>query len=134
MATILIVEDELIDQRFLKRAFEAVGHDDVSLELVDNAEAAVAHLDRETAPDLVVSDLRMPGMGGEALVSHIKSRDDLKTIPTVVLSTADGKDIVRDCYERHANAYYVKPDSAAGYAGFVDILKKHWLDTVELPS
>jgi DNA-binding response OmpR family regulator len=49
---------------------------------------AIAYLQHNT-PDMIITDLNMPGGGGEELVSHIKSSSELEYIPVVVLSSSE---------------------------------------------
>ena len=40
-------------------------------------------------PDLILLDLNLPRMDGREVLAHIKRDDDLKTIPTVILTTSE---------------------------------------------
>ena len=42
-----------------------------------------------TTPDIIVTDLNMPEVGGEDLVVHLKSENKLENIPVIVLSSTD---------------------------------------------
>ncbi len=82
MSTILIVDDEP-NMRFLVRVtLEQAGY--VVLEAHHGA-AALA-LASESPPDLVITDLMMPVMGGRALIDRLRSNAATASIPIIVLS------------------------------------------------
>jgi uncharacterized protein (TIGR02266 family) len=61
----------------------------------DGGEALVAA--RRERPDVVVTDLSMPGMGGDDLCRHLKSDPDLRKIPVIIVTTGadDGEEHAR---------------------------------------
>jgi CheY-like chemotaxis protein len=82
MARILVVDDEP-DQRFLlRRVFERAGHE--VTDAIDGAAALRAA--REARPDLVVTDMMMPVMGGAELIRCLRSEPATAGIPIVVAS------------------------------------------------
>ena len=68
LAKILAVDDERNVVESIKKALERVGY---SVEVAASAEAAQARLERGPV-DLVVCDIKLPGMDGMALLEHIK--------------------------------------------------------------
>jgi CheY-like chemotaxis protein len=86
MARILVVDDES-DQRFLlRRYFERVGH-----EVSDAGDGAAAlRAVRESAPDLVVTDMMMPVMDGMELIRRL--RGDPATAPIPILAAGGDPD------------------------------------------
>ena len=82
MSTILVVDDEP-DQRFLlRRIFERAGHE---VSDAGNGAAALQAV-RESAPDLVVTDVMMPVMDGVELIRCL--RDDPATAHIPVLAAS----------------------------------------------
>jgi CheY-like chemotaxis protein len=82
MSRILVVDDEP-DQRFLlRRIFERAGH-----EVTDaiNGAAAIEAV-RESPPDLVVTDIMMPVMGGLELIRRLRSDPGTAAIPILAAS------------------------------------------------
>jgi len=79
---LLIVDDEKNTReglaRFLKRSFE--------VSLAEDGESALAELNRSEV-DIVLSDIRMPGLDGMSLLRRIQARDQQ---PVVILLTAYG--------------------------------------------
>lgn len=83
MSTILIVDDEP-DVRFMLRLIlENAGH-----EVVEAAHGAAALnlISPWRLPDLIVTDLAMPVLGGEELIGHLRSAPMTAAIPIVVVS------------------------------------------------
>ncbi len=129
---ILIVEDDLKDQKFILRALNKAD-ENLKIEIAKDAECALEALQNGSNPRIIVTDLNMPGMGGRGLLDVLKSDDRFKNIPTIVLSTSDNETDVDDSYNRKANAYMVKPDSVAGYQKVASLLNDFWLKEVKLP-
>jgi DNA-binding NtrC family response regulator len=80
---VLVVDDESSHRRMLGDALEAAGYD--TRRAADGA-AALAAL-AAAPPDLVLLDVRMPGLDGMAVLRRIVARDDA---PPVVMVTAHG--------------------------------------------
>ena len=67
---ILVVDDEPSVRETLGMLLMSAGYD---VTLAENGVSAVSQLNR-TVPDLIVTDLNMPQMGGMELISHVRSR------------------------------------------------------------
>lgn len=78
--TVLIVDDERAIVEFLSDLFEDEGF---SVRRAYNGEAAIRDIDREP-PDLVLSDVALPGLSGIELAERITAR----AIPVVLMSAA----------------------------------------------
>ena len=84
---ILLVDDDSGLRALLRTTFQAV---DVELEEADNAASAVGALER-AIPDVIVLDVRMPGMDGIELCRSIKSDPRTQDIAVVLLTGANGE-------------------------------------------
>jgi Response regulator containing CheY-like receiver, AAA-type ATPase, and DNA-binding domains len=102
---ILIVEDEPKVGFFLKESLESLGRG-YAVSQVETGEAALAEMARQPF-ELVVTDLRMPGMSGLDLLSHVREvAPDTRTI----LITAYGNDEVESESKRlNASHYSASP-------------------------
>jgi two-component system, response regulator PdtaR len=100
---ILIAEDEAIIRLDLKEMLEEEGLDVVGE--ASDGEAAI-RLARELDPDLVIMDIKMPGMDGLAAAEHIVS-EDLGAV--LILTAFSQRDLVQRAAEAGAMAYLVKP-------------------------
>jgi two-component system, chemotaxis family, response regulator Rcp1 len=136
--TVLLVEDSPGDVRLTQEAF----HDaDPSIELhvaTDGVEA-MAFLRRQgihakaTRPDFILLDLNLPRMDGREVLALIKENEDLKTIPTVILTTSDAEADIMTSYQLRANCYLSKPVQLEEFEGLVKSINDFWLTTVKLP-
>lgn len=106
--TVLVVEDEP-DIRFTV----ALGLRLAGLEVREAAtgEDAIADLQGGTVPDVVLLDLRLPGMDGMAVLRAIKTDERLRRIPVIVLSAHASQSTATAAYELGCDAYLTKPVS-----------------------
>lgn len=84
-------------------------------------------------PDIVLLDFQLPGLGGEAVLSELKSDPELRSIPVIVLTTPGSDEEVVRSYELHANASLQKPTDSDGIASLVRSLESFWLTFVRFP-
>lgn len=68
MCNVLVIDDEEMVRDFLKQALSRV---DVAVETAGDAEKGLAKFD-SGAYDLVITDVRMPGVDGHQIVHHIR--------------------------------------------------------------
>lgn len=94
MSKILVVDDEPAQRSMLRRILERAGH-----EVADAGDGAAAlQAVRESPPDLVVTDMMMPVMGGAELIRQLRCDPATAGIPILAASgdshLADGADAV----------------------------------------
>ena len=93
---VLLVEDSPGDVRLTQEAFRDA-NSTVHLHVASDGVEAMAFLKHEGThahaprPDLILLDLNLPKMDGREVLAHIKEDESLKTIPTVILTTSDGR-------------------------------------------
>ena len=114
---ILLVDDEPALRELLRTTFESahVVVDEASTGL--EAEARV----RRRRPDVIVLDLRMPGMSGTELCYRLKSDEKTKSIPIVLLTGADPEE-ARKAQRAGAEALVRKPFSPLDLLALVERL------------
>ena len=111
---ILLVEDNPGDADLAREALETSKVRN-SLHVVGDGEAAMAFLRQQgkyTAaprPDLVLLDLNLPKKDGREVLAEIKSDENLKCIPVVILTTSKAEEDILKTYNLHANCYISKP-------------------------
>jgi DNA-binding NtrC family response regulator len=81
--TVLIVDDELNMQKVMRMILEDAGHEVIT---ASSGEEAMKHIQNPNL-DVVLSDMKMPGMGGDGLL--VRCRADRPDVPVIVV-TAHG--------------------------------------------
>ena len=111
---VLLVEDSPGDVRLTQEAFRDADPA-VHLHVATDGVEAMAFLRRTGSqadaprPDLILLDLNLPRMDGREVLAHIKDDDDLRTIPTIVLTTSASEADITKSYQLQANCYLNKP-------------------------
>ncbi len=132
---ILLVEDNPSHAELVVRSFEEY-HIVNDLYHVPDGEAALNYLyqreefaDPETSPrpDVILLDLRLPKIDGLEVLETVKSSDELKAIPVVVLTTSNAERDVARAYDHHVNSYLVKPLEFPEFAEMMRDLGLYWL-------
>ncbi|KIN65018.1 Phosphate regulon transcriptional regulatory protein PhoB [Sulfitobacter noctilucicola] len=104
---VLLVEDEPAQREVLAYNLEAEGY---AVSRAENGEEAMLQVD-EITPDLVILDWMMPLMSGIEVCRQLKTREDTRNIPVIMLSArSEEVDTVRGL-ETGADDYVVKPYS-----------------------
>lgn len=85
MARILIVEDEPAIALVLSELLTGEGH---VCETAADGQRGLARLHQLPAPDLVLLDLLMPGVGGKAVLTAMRAEPSLAMIPVIVVTGA----------------------------------------------
>jgi chemotaxis family two-component system response regulator Rcp1 len=136
---VLLVEDSPGDVRLTREAFRDASLS-VRLHVAEDGVEAMAFLRREGThhqaprPDLILLDLNLPRMDGREVLALIKTDEDLKTIPTVILTTSEADTDVRRSYELQANAFLTKPVQLEAFESLVMSVGDFWLTKVKLPK
>lgn len=99
--TVLIVEDELSIAELLSMALTDAGYRVV---LVANGRQALELLNRESLPDLIITDFMMPVLDGVGFIQAMQRSEAQRAIPYIIMSS-----IPEDAVRRRVN----------GYAGFI---------------
>ena len=103
---ILFVEDDPMNRRVVKDMLQIVGADMVEAE---DAEAGLAAIDKDSF-NVVLMDLRMPGMDGMTAINHIRARTDAKAQMPIIVVTADTAINLREtCMSGGADDVILKP-------------------------
>lgn len=138
-AQVLLVEDNAGDVMLTKRAFSSAKIAN-EITVAKSGEEALTILLKEdehehaATPDLVLLDLNLPQMSGQDVLSFIKSNDNLKHIPVIVLSSSKAEQDVIKSYNLYANGYVVKPISLDSFSEVIQKIETFWFTLVVLPK
>lgn len=136
---VLLVEDNPGDVRLTREALGETGQN-VGLSVVNDGLEALRFLRREDPydnaprPHLILLDLNLPKKDGREVLAEIKTDDDLKMIPVVVMTTSDAQLDIRRAYSLHANCYVTKPADFDAFVGLVQSIEQFWLSVAKVPS
>jgi CheY-like chemotaxis protein len=134
---ILMIEDNEQDVLLLSDALTDAGMVK-SLTVATNGKEAIKILhqlhdsETDTLPDIILLDINMPIMDGHETLEYIKTNNDLKHIPTIILTTSASQADIRKAYDNHSNSYIVKPYEIADLENIVLIVKDYWVNVVQL--
>jgi CheY-like chemotaxis protein len=136
---VLLVEDSPGDVRLTREAFRDA-QASINLHVAFDGVEAMAFLRREgehrnaPRPDFILLDLNLPRMDGREVLVHIKNDENLRTIPTVILTTSEDEADVVKSYQLQANCYLNKPVEFDAFERVVRSINDFWLNTVKLPQ
>jgi chemotaxis family two-component system response regulator Rcp1 len=137
-AKILLVEDNPGDAELAREALENSNFIN-ELYIVEDGALAMDFLLRRGAyaeaprPDIVLLDLNLPKMDGREVLARIKSDEELKTIPVVILTSSKADEDILKSYKLHANCYITKPLGIEQFFEVVRNIKEFWMSIVVLP-
>ncbi len=135
---ILIIDDSESDTILMEEAIKDTSIAN-NIFIVNDANDALKFLRGEAQykssprPNLIILDLKMPDMDGHEFLSHVKTDDQLKSIPVIVLSTSSDPVDIRKCYELHANCYIEKPVNFMRFKKVISVINDFWLGIAHLP-
>jgi DNA-binding response OmpR family regulator len=103
-----IVDDDDEMQQAIKLMLQILEFD---VETFREARAAVSELMAGRRPDIFVLDIKMPEVSGLDMLEFLRIREELRSIPVVMLSTESADSQVDEAMELGADAYIFKPVS-----------------------
>jgi two-component system phosphate regulon response regulator PhoB len=109
---IVLAEDNDDHALLIEMALERAVDVPVVIRRARNGEEAV-ELINEAPPDLLLLDLKMPGMAGHEVLEEIKGSDRLRSIPVAVLTSSDRDEDMAKSYGLGGNHFITKPESPA---------------------
>lgn len=137
-AHILLVEDNHGDVRLLQEAMKRVEIDQELHVVTDGGEALNFVHQRggytdAPSPDLIFLDLNLPQVNGIDVLCEL-DEDGLTYVPTIILTSSQEDEDIRQAYECGANAYLTKPTDPDELVEIVQAFRDFWLQSVELPE
>jgi len=136
---ILLVEDNPGDIRLTREALRD-GKIYNNLYVVRDGVEAMAFLrktDQYThapRPDLILLDLNLPRKDGHEVLAEVKTDENLRRIPVVILTTSQAEEDIIKTYDLHVNCYITKPVDLDQFVKIVKSIEDFWLTIVKLPA
>jgi two-component system response regulator len=132
---IVLVEDNPDDAELTIRALRKANVSNPLIHLEDGAEAldfifcTGKYSDRNgnIKPRLILLDLNMPKVNGIEVLRQLKSDENTKTIPVVVLTSSQEDPDVKTCYQLGVNSYIVKPVGFTNFTKAISEVGLYWV-------
>lgn len=116
---IIIVENDADERYFMKEGFDAVDLFEIMAQ-VRNGDLLFEWLAANPElPDVILSDLNMPGKNGYDIIEEVRSTPAYANIPVIITSTSSTQSIIDKCLKLGACDYIVKPETFIEYRPFV---------------
>lgn len=108
--TVLIVDDFLTMRRIVRKILR-----DLDFQNIIEAEDGTVAVDvlKNNKIDLIVSDWNMPKMTGLELLKHVRSQDETKDMPFLMVTAEAQKENIVEAVKAKVSNYIVKPFTAA---------------------
>lgn len=110
---ILLADDDQEDLELLQEALIACDPE-TRMHSVLNGRLAVEYLESikdDELPCLIVLDYNMPEMNGANVLEKICKENRYNGIPKIIWSTSSNNAYIKECMDKGATAYFVKPAS-----------------------
>lgn len=132
---ILLVEDNPAHAELVRRGLE---HSEIPATILhaEDGEDALAYLMQQgpyadtkawPRPCVVLLDINLPKLSGLEVLKAVKSNDQTRNIPVVMLTTSEAENDIIGAYEHSANSFLVKPVDFAKFVKLMDNLAPYWL-------
>ena len=103
---VLFIEDDRMNRRVVKDMLDVAG---ATMAEAESAEEGLQTLDEQDF-DMLLVDLRMPGMDGITAIKHIRARGDAKgNVPIIVITADTALDLRERCLQAGADEVLFKP-------------------------
>lgn len=135
---ILLVEDNEGDILLTKEAFAESGFP-IKISVAKDGKEAVDFLTKDgkhkdaKLPDLLLLDINLPKKNGIEVLRFIKSSENLKHIPVIMLTTSSSDRDIVESYKNYVNCYITKPVEVENFLNVVSKVEDFWISTVKLP-
>jgi len=127
--SILIVDDDPDDRESIREAFleNKYNHDYVFFSAAEELLGYLSDANANTNSTVILLDLNMPGMDGRTALKHIKSNDDFRHIPIIIMTTSSSHSDRQASYALGANCFVTKPDTFGKLVDITNSIAKLWI-------
>ena len=132
---ILLVEDSAADAEMTIRALKKANIANKLVHLRDGAEALdfifcrgdFADRDPANKPKVILLDIKMPRVDGIEVLRQLKSNEETRRIPVVIMTSSNEDSDVVASYDLGVNSYVVKPVGFESFAKAVNDMGLYWI-------
>lgn len=136
---VLLVEDDEAEAELTREILE---DESISIRLntVENGVEAMAYLlkqgeyENAVLPDVILLDLNMPKKDGREVLKDLKTDENLKHIPVLVLTNSSSDKDILTAYYLGANCYLKKPIGLDDFSNLLKSIDDFWFNLVKLPG
>jgi two-component system, response regulator len=138
---ILIIEDNPNDAELMIRSLKK-NHLANKLIVIEDGETALdfifcrgdyAKRDLNSPPKVIFLDLKLPKVSGLEILKKVKSNEQTKNIPVIIVTSSSEDPDIKAAYELGANSYVVKPVNFDSFSKTMTQLGMYWLLVNEKP-
>jgi chemotaxis family two-component system response regulator Rcp1 len=131
---ILLVDDNPHDVDLMRLALSEA-HPGCELRVAGDGERALELLRDDRTPDLVLLDLKLPGLSGHEVLEALRSAREphVRRLPVIVLTTSSAPHDIARSYELFASSHIVKPHELDRLFEVAETITRYWFETVALP-
>ena len=124
---ILIVDDNATERELTTIAIEATGRK-ISVRYAKDGKSALSMLrNGHKLPDLILLDLKMPGMSGIEVLHELRGDDRLRDLPVVVVTSSALESDRAEATAAGASGYIKKPHSLTQFSKELESFFHRWL-------
>ena len=123
---ILLIEDDKIEVMKFHRTLKKLGLNHKVIEANNGEEALKILEDREHLPDIILLDLNMPKISGKEFLRILKNDNQLRYLPTIILSTSSNHRDLQECFEIGIAGYIIKPLKYEDYMSKIEKVLAYW--------
>ena len=124
--TILLIEDDMIEVMKLNRTISKLDYPHKIIEANNGEDALKILYKKDRLPDIILLDLNMPKLNGIEFLSILKNDNELKYIPTVILTTSNNRKDMLECYKIGVSGYVIKPLKFKDYVELIKRVLDYW--------
>ena len=123
---VMLIEDDMIEVMKLNRTISKLKLEHKIIEANNGEEALNLLSHKDNLPNLILLDLNMPKINGIEFLSTLKNDENLKHIPTVILTTSSNQKDLDECFKIGVSGYVLKPLKYQVYVKKIETILSYW--------
>jgi len=124
--SILLVDDDEIQRLKFKKVCNDTHFTCSIIEAINGKQALDFLNEVEQAFNIIILDLHMPKMNGLEFLEKLKSNNNFKNIPVIIMSNSEDSKELKKCYDFGIAGYFTKPVEFLKYSNKVKSLLQYW--------